>query len=300
MNDLKKTPLGISGLSLSVASLGILLRPLGETFHYFCGLLSGIILCFFLLKVIIDFRKVAEELKASVPLSLLPTSTMTLMLLCTYLYPFFSDIADGLWFVAVIVHLLIMTLFIKRFIFRPTLQNVYPSWFVVGIGIIIATISSTTMHTQLLGQVFFYIGFVVYIVLLPLIIYRMIKLRPLPEPIRPTTAIFVAPPSMCLVGYCTVSATPALWLVCILLGVICVSYLFVSVRMVRLLQLRFYPSYAAFTFPYVIAATAIKTADGVLEANGIDLLAPVVPVTEVIAAAMVLYVLIRYVLHYNA
>jgi len=300
MNFFKKTPLAISGVALALVALGNLLLPLpyGMALHVGCGVLSGVILCLFLIRVISDFKQVKEELKSPIALGVLPTSTMALMLICAYTFPFLGFVAVWLWYVFVVVHVLIVLLFIKRFVLKPKLENVYPSWFVPGVGIIIICITSETLGTQVVGSVFFYLGALFYVCLLPITLYRMIKLRPLPEPARPLAAIFVAPPGLCLVGYLTLYSQPIAWIVYVLTALMCVSYLVVAVRMVWLLRLKFYPSYAAFTFPFVVSATGMRAAAGFFSESGYDVFSYIAPVIEGIAVLMIIYVLIRYVMFY--
>jgi len=101
MNFIKSVPLAVSGLSLALASLGNLLLPRGEAVRYICGALSAAMLLIFLLKVFLDFGHVLEEIKNPVVLSVLPTSTMALMLLCAYMRPYAGSAAVAVWYAAV-------------------------------------------------------------------------------------------------------------------------------------------------------------------------------------------------------
>ena len=85
MKFIRSTPLAISGLSLAFAALGNLLLPYGIVFRYLCGFLSAILFILFALKVFLDSPHAKAEFKTPVPLSVLPTSTMALMLLSSYL-----------------------------------------------------------------------------------------------------------------------------------------------------------------------------------------------------------------------
>ena len=138
MKFVRSVPMATSGLALGLAALGNLLLPLGAEVRYVCGVLSFIVLIVFALKIFLDFPHAREELKTPVPLSVLPTSTMALMLLCTYIRPFAGDIALYLWYAAVVTHIFIMLVFIKRFIIGFKIDTVYPSWFVAFVGIVTA------------------------------------------------------------------------------------------------------------------------------------------------------------------
>lgn len=259
------------------------------------GILSAAILCLFILKLIFDAGTVKEELKNPIAFSILPTATMSLMLLCAYVKPFWGVAAVCLWYAALVIHVLIMVLFCVRFVRGFKLSTVFPSWFVTGVGIVTASVTSPAMEARPLGQILFYVGLAMYLVLLPLIIYRMVKVKPMPEPARPTIAIFTAPVSLCLVGYLSAFETPNTALVYGLLAAAVISYVCVTVCMVSLLRLKFYPTYAAFTFPYVISAIAFKSANALLVNNGYGFFSFIPAVTEWVAVAVVVYVLFRYI-----
>lgn len=51
------------------------------------------------------------------------------------------------------------------------------------------------------GKAAFWFGFVTYLILLPIVIYRVLKVKGMPEQTLPTIAIFAAPASLLLAGY---------------------------------------------------------------------------------------------------
>lgn len=297
MKHIQKIPLALSAVSLSLAALGNLLRSYGEGIRTACGILSGALLLLYLLRVIFDAAHVREELKNPVAFSILPTATMALMLLCAYVKPYVS-FAEIVWYAAAALQVVIMLLFAKRFVLGFAPQTVFPSWFIVGAGIAVASVTSPAMGARPVGQIAFYVGLALYILLLPIVIHRMVKLKPLPEPARPTIAIFTAPMSLCLAGYLAAFEQPSRPLVLAMLAVAALSYLYVTVQMFSLLRLPFYPTYAAFTFPYVISAVAFKSANAFLTNGGGPSFAAVVTVCEWLSVCVVAYVLIRFALSF--
>ena len=294
MSLIKKTPLAVSGLALSLAALGNLLSPHGETIRFVLAIFSTITFGLFFAKLILDYDKTKEELKNPVVLSGLPTSTQALMLFTVYMQPFLGPVAVYVWYVIIAAHILIMLTFVKRFVFALKLQTVFPSWFIISAGIVTASLTSPAMGAIRVGQAIFYVGFVLYPFTLSVIIYRLIKFRPLPEPARPTIAVFTAPMSMCLAGYLAAFEQPNALLVYFMLTITVISYIYVSVNMVFLLRLKFYPTYAAFTFPYVISAIAFNVANTFLLEKGYGFFSFAPIVSKCVAVIIVTYVLIRY------
>ena len=294
MKFIRRVPLAISGIALSLAALGNLLQPRGEAIRAVCGVLAAVLLALFLARFIFDLKRAREELNNPVAFSVLPTSTMAAMLLCVYAKPYIGFAAVVLWYASLAAHILMMLLFAARYLIGFKLQTVFPSWFVAGVGLVVASVTSPAVGAAHIGRMIFYIGFAVYFILLPTVILRMTTAGPFPEPARPTIAILTAPMSLCIVGYFNAFARPDIRLVALMLIIAVVSYLYVTVSMVSLLRLKFYPTYAAFTFPYVISAIAFKTANAALVDHGVHVFSFVPIVSEWAAIAVVAFVLVRY------
>jgi exfoliative toxin A/B len=154
------------------------------------------------------------------------------------------------------------------------------------------------MGVAKLGQVIFYAGIVLYVAALVPVLIRLFKDKPLPEPARPTFAIFTAPVSLCLAGYMSSFAEKNAAIVYTLLAIAAINYIYVTVKMVWLLRLKFYPTYAAFTFPYVISAIAFKMVNAFLTAKNVTFFKYIFEVSKWVAVAVVLYVLVRYIIFF--
>ncbi|MDR2518108.1 MAG: TDT family transporter [Spirochaetaceae bacterium] len=302
MKFVKSIPMALCGVSLGLAALGNLMAQNSQpALRMACGILSALVLLAFLLKVLLHFPHAGAELKTPIPLSVLPTSTMALMLLSVYVKDYIhSGIAPVLWYAALALHIGIMLLFVKRFILGFKLGAVFPSWFITFVGIVAASVSAPAMNARLLGQIIFYIGFALYFIALVLVVWRMVKVKLFPEPARPTIAIFTAPMSLCIVGYFQSFAPEQRnpLLIYLMLGIGLASYLYVLVMMIPLLRIKFYPTYAAFTFPFVISALAFRAGNGFLTAQGYGFFAPVMYASFWIALAFMVFVIIHYLRYF--
>jgi exfoliative toxin A/B len=83
-----------------------------------------------------------------------------------------------------------------------------------------------------------------------------------------------------------------------MLAIAVISYLYVSVMMIFLLRIKFYPTYAAFTFPYVISALAFRAGNAFLTAQGYGFFAPLVFISFWLAVAAVLFVIVHYIRYF--
>ena len=137
------------------------------------------------------------------------TLFMTLMQLAGYLAPFAYIPAFALWSAAVVAHLALMGWFTARFISHFKLHEVFPTYFICYVGIVVASVTSPVFGMQALGQAIFWFGFACYAALLVLVTYRYAK-HEVPEGARPLFCIYTAPMSLSLVGYLATAPQPNL------------------------------------------------------------------------------------------
>lgn len=294
---IKKLPIPIVGLMLGLAATGNLVLSYGDTYRNIFGYLSAILLLLVLIKIVMYPKEVKESLDNPVVASVFPTLSMGIMLLATYLKPYAGALAFGMWIIGLILHILLMIIFSKNYLVNFNIKKVFPSWFIVYVGIAVSSITSPAFNMTGVGQIAFWFGFISYLVLFPIVLYRVLKVKNIPEPALPTIVIFSAPASLCLTGYMNAFQEKNMAIVYLLLALSQATYIYILLTLPKLLKLKFYPSYSAFTFPLVISGIALKVTNGFLINAGhtIELLKYLVKLEEVVAVVMVLYVLFRYI-----
>ncbi|MBV1819821.1 TDT family transporter [Anaerosalibacter bizertensis] len=293
----KQLPVPIVGLMLALAATGNLVLSYGNIYRNIFGILSAIILILMLLKIIIYPKEVRESLDNPVVYSVFPTFSMGIMLLSTYIKDFSYSLAFSMWIIGLILHIVLIFSFTRKYIFNFNIKRVFPSWFIVYVGIVVASVTSPVFNMMKIGQVIFWFGFISYLILLPIILKRVLKIGEIPEPALPTIVIFSAPASLCLAGYMNSFQNKNMIIVWFLVALSQLTLLCILFQLPKLLKLRFYPSYSAFTFPLVISAISIKLTNGFLANIGkpIPILKYIIKFEELISVVMVLYVLFKYV-----
>lgn len=292
---LKTIPIPINGLMLGLVSLGNLF--LGLNIKFLGTLFFSIGLVLFLLmlcKIAFTFSDVINDLKNPIIASVAPTFSMGMMVIWSVLgglLPAITGIATVGWGIAVVIHFTLVVYFVYAFIWKnkPEFHSVYPSWFIVFVGIGIIPITVGNVELTLVHLVF-WIGLLFYLILLPVV---WLRLQYIEEPAKPLLTIIAAPGSLCLTAYLVHFTQHNVYLVVFLLVLSQSMYAFLLFKLPTLLKLPFFPSYAAFTFPLVISATAMN-----LSAQFFDSLAvlKVLAVMEIaIATCIVSYVFVRYV-----
>lgn len=295
-DTIKKVPVPLCGVMLGLAALGNLLQSYSEGIRYVCGIFAAFLLVLVLLKLIMFPQMIKEDMKNPIMASVAGTFPMALMLLSTYVKPFIGKGAYYIWLFAIALHVVLIVYFTVKFIAKLQMPKVFASYFIVYVGIVVASVTAPAYEKTSIGTVAFWFGFVTLVLLLILVTYRYVKFKEVPDPAKPLICIYAAPISLCIAGYIQ-SVTPKSYgFILAMLVVATVIYIFALVKAVGYLKMPFYPSYAAFTFPFVISAIASKQTM-VCAANmgkPLPFLKYVVLIETVIAVILVVYTFVRY------
>jgi exfoliative toxin A/B len=295
-------PVPMCGLALGLASLDLFFSDTYEFYTYgVCALLSLFLMVLFTLRIFADPRGIMKDLENPAVFGVLPTYTMTLMILSTYAKDVIGDAAAVIWAGAVAASFVFIFFFVKRFFLGFDIKKVFPGWMVIFIGYVVASVTSPAFGMQDAGQVLFWCGFAGCMTILPLAAYRTLKVKKIPESLMPQIVIFAAPANLCMTG-CIASYgmdhAPEL-AVAILAGMGVVIFLAVAAYLPFLLRdTKFYPSYAAYTFPLVISAISFYR---LIEFYGIrdgSILVMFQEIVMIIAVLIIAYVFIRYMIFF--
>lgn len=292
MSFLKKLPIPIAGLILALFALGNLMQSLSPEARLIIGAVGLLLYIVYLLKILVLNFKLKEPLDNPVMASVFPTFTMATMLLGGYVKPYCADCGVYIWYAGLIAHALLIVWFSLKFLRNFNIKKVFPSWFIVYVGIAVASISAPVAGRFDIGQAAFWFAFVSYFILLIAVCYRVFIVKEIPEAAMPTTVIFAAPASLLLAGYATSFNDKNYIIMLVLLACSVLFYILGVVYCLRLCFGKFMPSFSSFTFPLVISAIAVKMSINYF-AN-ITWLADFCMLQTVIAALAVLFVLIGY------
>lgn len=295
-NKIKKVPVPLCGVMLGTAALGNLLQSYGEGIRYVCGIFAAFLLVLVLLKLIMFPDMIKEDLRNPIMASVAGTFSMAIMILSTYVKPWIGNGAFVLWLLGIAVHIVLIVYFTVKFILKLQMPKVFASYYIVYVGIAVASITAPAYGQTGIGSAAFWFGFVTLILLLILVTYRYVNFKEVPDPAKPLVCIYAAPVSLCIAGYVQ-SVTPKSYGMLVgMLAVASVLYIFSLIKAAEYLKLPFYPSYAAFTFPFVISAIAAKQtmACAANMGNPLPFLKYVVFIETVIAVVMVAYTYICF------
>lgn len=289
MSFFKRVPLPLCGVALGFAALGNLLAAYSPYLKIFCGVLAFVGILFVTCKYLTMSDAFVTDMKNPVTASVSGTYTMALMLLAGYIKPILPAFAMIIWYVAIVLHFVLIVYFTLNFILKikipDDLMKVVASYFIVYVGIVVASVTAPAFNNIALGQICFWIGFVLYIPLFFYVSFRYIKLGNKKIEAKALACIYAAPASLCVAGYISsfeqknISFLTELYLfslVIYLLGLFVAADLFASFAKTK--EFKFYPSIAGITFPFVISAIASKQFNAVITKMDIQTgIRPVMP-----------------------
>lgn len=296
---LKSIPIPTAGVMLGLAALGNLLAPYLPFTKGICGILSAFLGLLLLLRLCKHPQSIRQDMTGNpIMASVSATFFMSIMQLATYIKDWIPFAAEWIWIGAVFCHALLILWFTHYFVVNLQLKHVFPTFFITYVGIVVGSVTAPAFGYLWLGNVIFWFGFVLYMLMLVLVTYRYYCL-PVAEPAKPLLCIYTAPMSLSLAGYFAVVPEKSFFLILVMEMAAQALYFFVLCKLPKLLRLPFYPSYAAFTFPFVITATALKQTITYLDSLGypIPALLSLFYIEMIFSTLIVGYVTIRY-FHY--
>ena len=293
MNFLKRYPIPIAGLILGLFALGNLIQSYSNEARLALGVIALVLYIPYLLKILVLNFKLKEPLDNPVAASVFPTFTMATMLLAGYVKPYCAECATFIWYAGVIAHALLIVWFTMKFMLSNfAIKKVFPSWFIVYVGIAVASVSAPVTGNFAVGQYAFWFAFVSYICLLFIVCKRVWLVGEIPAPAMPTTVIFAAPASLLLAGYMVSFPEKTAWIVYLLFAMSVFFWAVGIFYFAKTFKGAFLPSHSAFTFPLVISAIATKMS---MAFTAFAWQKTFCDVQTVIAAVIVIWVLVRYV-----
>ncbi len=295
----RKIPIPTAGVMLGLAALGNLLAPYSLFLKYICGIGAAFLGVLLFAKIIMHPGVMKNDLNGnSIFASVFATFFMSVMQLCTYTAPYAPAVSEVVWYGAILCHFLLMVWFTYRYILNFKLHEVFPTYFIAYVGVVVASVTAPVFGHHRLGEMIFWFGFMAYMVIFALVTARYCSRHAVAEPAKPLFCIYTAPMSLSLAGYLACAEEKSFLLVVIMEVLAQGLFVMVLMQMPKLLRLCFYPSYAAFTFPFVITAIALRQTLAYLEDMQVAVpgfLHGLLLVETVLATVIVAYVFVRYI-----
>lgn len=253
----KKIPLALSSLVLALFSLS------NQINHYALiaqgiWFLASIGFMLILGRLILGFEQVREDLHNPVIASAFASYFMAAFLFASRL-PLAQIGLSVTWVGLLGLYIAYIIFFSLRFMRPLSLNQVFPSWFVIYVGPAISLVTvPASVPTSIKGLILGVTGFAT-LALFPLILWRMRRLT-IPQPALPILAILAAPLALLITSSIKSGQRPETMLLVGLLVFSQIFFFFALGLFAKLVKKGFIPLFAAFSFPLVNSANAFKAA----------------------------------------
>ncbi|MEL0321004.1 MAG: hypothetical protein VXA68_03225 [Gammaproteobacteria bacterium] len=216
--------------------------------------------------------------------------TVGLMLLSALLAPHMPRLANAMIWIAALGHFLLLAWLINGW-FRGGLavEIISPVWFIPVVGNIVVPVGAIASGEVMLAWFGFSVGIVLWLMLLPIVFFRLIHGKPMPDELESTQMVLVAPPAIGSVSWSLLAGDQAVVPGVVLLSVAFFLMLTMVPMVLRVISRPFVPANWAFGFPLAALSTGLATYSILLER---DILMGVGLVILLLVSALILWALI--------
>jgi tellurite resistance protein len=177
-----------------------------------------------------------------------PAGSMALMLAGAALAPLWAPVAMVVWGAGVVLHGFLAAVLLRELAqMPPDARPATAPLLVPFAGEIVAPLGGVPLGFGAVSAVLFWLGLAVWAALLPLILRRLWRAASPPPPVRPGTAVLLAPPAIGAVALERLD--PGNPLVVLLFVAACVTLIGLLARARWVSGEGFSPAWGAFTFP---------------------------------------------------
>ncbi|MEE1313712.1 MAG: TDT family transporter [Lachnospiraceae bacterium] len=257
MERLQRMPVPILPTFVGALTLSNVYAGMGYTWvRHITMWTATVIFLLYVMKILCFTKTCRQEYETTVPCSLYAGFTMVLMILGSYYFDYVQPFGKAIWSIGLAVHAIHILIFTyKNVIKKRDINTFVPSWFVTYNGIMVSCVVGGAMNAAGILKYVVYYGIIIYFVLIPIMIWRLITVEVKP-PVYHTMAVVLAPCSLCLVSYLNVIVKPNQTLVFLLYGCVLASLAFIIIKLPKFFSFTFTPGFAGMTFPMAIGIVA--------------------------------------------
>ncbi|MCV6597789.1 MAG: SLAC1 anion channel family protein [Mangrovicoccus sp.] len=187
---------GVMGLALALHAAGLTWASAAIT------LLGAALLAGLFTALALKAKRFPAALKAEwnhpVRLAFFPATNISLLLLATVMQQGAPGLATLIWWIGALAQAVLTLVVVSAWISHRAFGagQLSPAWFIPAVGNVVAPLAGAPLGFMELSWYFFAVGMMFWLVLLTLVFNRLIFHDPLPEKLRPTLVILIAPPAV--------------------------------------------------------------------------------------------------------
>jgi len=255
--------MGVAGLTLAwtkAAELGFWwAERLSMVMGWFTSVLFLSLITIYLLKAMRYPLAVRQEFNHPIKLNFFATIPIGFLLLATVWSSHHLGVAAILWWVGVTLMIVITLTTMSSWLHHDHYQMVHlnPAWFIPVVGNVLVPIAGVRLGQIEISWFFFSIGIVFWLILMTIVINRLVFHDALPDRLKPTLFILLAPPAVAFVSYLLLNGGQLDALARVLYYSGLFLALLLTTNAIRFFKLPFFVSGWAYSFP--VAAIGIAS-----------------------------------------
>ena len=207
-------------------------------------------------KTIVCRERVMAELRHPVRINFLPTLSINLILLGILSRDWLPEVSALLWTTGAVLQLIftliIVTIWIESE--RPS-ASINPAWFIPAVGNVLVPIAAVPAGYPLIGWFFMALGLFFWVTMNTIVFYRLITKPALEDAMRPTLMILLAPPAVGFMAWLHLAEHVDVFATLLYFIAVFMAALLIG-QVSKFIQLPFYPSWWAYTFPLAAFCSA--------------------------------------------
>ncbi len=265
---LARLPISVFSITMGVGGLALVWRDAGHLLNAPAMIgesLIGLTIGLFLMLLALTLVRFAQAPKrflrdAQTPdsMNFITTPTITLLLISAGLAPRSAELGEAIWLAAAIGNLG-LSVFVLMFCWLPQrldIAQITPAWYVPLVANAVIPITGAQYGYDLFNWMVLGASGFFFLALTPPILLRLFAHEALPETLKPTIFIFLAPPSLCFSAYVALNSGYVDETARLIFGVAAFMGAMVAVRAGHILVHRFSMYCWAMTFPVAAFAGA--------------------------------------------
>jgi len=198
--------MGFSGLALALlkaSQLGWITSTLFMSLSLITVVLFVLISALYLVKSIKYPEEVKHDIHHPVAVHFFPAFSICLLLLSLLIKEFSPLIGSVFWHLGMVLHLALTVMLLSSWMHHEKWQitHMNPAWFIPVVGNIVIPLGAVHFSNIELGWFFFSIGFVFWVILFAIVMYRIFFHPPMLKLLEPTLFILIAPPAVGYLSY---------------------------------------------------------------------------------------------------
>ncbi|OQA34581.1 MAG: Tellurite resistance protein TehA [Betaproteobacteria bacterium ADurb.Bin341] len=243
--------LGMAGFTLAVQKAGGVFHEVSTLLLYLTVFLFVTVGAAYLVKAIKYPQAVREEINHPVKVNFFPLLAKILLVLSVVMLERDMEASLYCWFAGAVLQFISSLLIISEWIRhdRFKIEHMTPGWFIPIVGAIIVPIAGVKHGFVEISWFFFSLGLLFWIILLVIVLYRMFFHAPIAERLMPTLFILFAPPAIGFIAYVRLHGGELDAFARILYYFSLFMFFLVLYQLPRLLKIRFFLSWWAYSFP---------------------------------------------------